>query len=158
MSASYSMPASFALAADVPRVARWLDEQRGDLVMIGRRHLRSNNSWLHNVRSLAKGPDRARLMIHPLDAARLSLVNGGSARVASRAGEVTVPVEITDEVMPGVVSLPHGFGHQAAATTLRVAGALPGVSANTLTDEQHVEPVIGTSILNGVPVTVEKFG
>jgi anaerobic selenocysteine-containing dehydrogenase len=143
-----------ALAADIPRVSRWLDAQRGDLVMIGRRHLRSNNSWLHNVRSLAKGPDRARLMIHPLDAARLSLVNGGSARIESRAGEVTVHVEITDEVMPGVVSLPHGFGHQAAAGTLRVAGALAGVSANTLTDEMHVEPVIGTSILNGVPVKV----
>jgi anaerobic selenocysteine-containing dehydrogenase len=147
-----------ALARDVPRVAKWIDEQRGDLVMIGRRHLRSNNSWLHNVRSLAKGPDRARLMIHPLDAARLSLANGVAARVESRVGEVTVPVEITDEVMPGVVSLPHGFGHQAAASTLRVAGALPGVSANALTDEQNVEPIIGTSILNGVPVTVTPAG
>jgi len=143
-----------ALAGDIPRVSKWLDDQRGELVMIGRRHVRSNNSWLHNVRSLAKGPDRARLMIHPLDATRLSLTNGAAVHIKSRAGEATIHIEITDEVMPGVVSLPHGFGHQAASSTLRVAGALPGVSANTLTDEMHVEPVIGTSILNGVPVKV----
>jgi anaerobic selenocysteine-containing dehydrogenase len=143
------------LVTDVPRVRKWIDERKdGALVLIGRRHVRSNNSWLHNVRSLAKGPDRARLMIHPSDAARLSLANGSLARVATRTGEATVHVEITDEVMPGVVSLPHGFGHQSAATTLRVAGALPGVSANVLTDEQNIEPIIGTSILNGVPVTI----
>lgn len=142
------------LVRDVPRVREWVDERKDALVLIGRRHLRSNNSWLHNVRSLAKGPDRARLMIHPSDAQRLSLSNGSLARVATRTGDVTVHVEITDEVMPGVVSLPHGFGHQSAADTLRVAGALPGVSANALTDEERVEPIIGTSILNGVPVKV----
>jgi anaerobic selenocysteine-containing dehydrogenase len=142
------------LVSDMPRVRKWVDERKDSLVLIGRRHVRSNNSWLHNVRSLAKGPDRARLMIHPSDAARLSLSNGGLARVSTRTGEATVNVEITDEVMPGVVSLPHGFGHQAAASTLRVAGALPGVSANVLTDEQNIEPIIGTSILNGVPVKV----
>jgi anaerobic selenocysteine-containing dehydrogenase len=146
-----------ALAADIPRVSRWVDGfgRKNAMVLIGRRHLRSNNSWMHNVRSLAKGPDRARLMIHPLDAARLSLEEGSAARIKSRAGEATVLVTVTDEIMPGVVSLPHGFGHQAASETLRVAGALPGASANVLTDEQFVEPVIGTSILNGVPVSIE---
>ena len=144
------------LVADVPRVARWVDAQAGarDLLLIGRRHMRSNNSWMHNVRSLAKGPDRARLFVHPDDAARLGLEDGGRARIASRAGEAVVLVTITADVMPGVVSLPHGFGQSVASDTLRVAGALPGTSANVLTDEAHVEPVIGTSILNGVPVTL----
>ena len=148
-----------ALAADVPRVAKWVDAHRdgnGAVVMIGRRHLRSNNSWMHNVRSLAKGPDRARLMVHPTDASRLSLVDGKRARIKSRVGEVSVVVAVTDEVMPGVVSLPHGFGHQAAGTTLRIAGGLAGTSANVLTDEELIEPIIGTSILNGVPVTIER--
>jgi anaerobic selenocysteine-containing dehydrogenase len=147
------------LVADVPRVAAWVDAnaaKRGSLVLIGRRHLRSNNSWLHNVRSLAKGPDRSRLMVHPEDAARLGLEEGCTARVKSRSGEATVLVTITDDVMPGVVSLPHGFGQKAAASTLRVAGALPGVSANALTDDQRVEPIIGTSILNGVDVVIER--
>jgi anaerobic selenocysteine-containing dehydrogenase len=146
------------LAADVPRVARWVDEHAREsdgLVLIGRRHVRSNNSWLHNLGALAKGPDRARMLVHPTDAARLSLADGGRARVRSRAGEATVTVTVTDDVMPGVVSLPHGFGQSAAAATLRVAGALPGPSANALTDEKRVEPVLGTSILNGVPVTIE---
>lgn len=92
------------------------------------------------------------------DAAAHGLTDGAPARIRSRAGEVVTLVTITDEVMAGVVSLPHGFGHQPAAATLRIAGALPGVSANTLTDEQAVEPVIGTWILNGVPVTLEPCG
>ena len=148
------------LAADVPRVAAWVDARaRGDagLVMIGRRHLRSNNSWFHNLRAMAKGPDRARLLIHPTDAARLSLADGCRVRVKSRVGEAAATVTVTDDVMPGVVSLPHGFGQSTARETLRVAGALSGPSANVLTDEQHVEPIIGTSILNGVPVTIERM-
>jgi anaerobic selenocysteine-containing dehydrogenase len=148
------------LVLDVPRVSEWVDAhagKNGGLVLIGRRHLRSNNSWLHNLRALAKGPDRARLMVHPSDAARLSLRDGGRARIRSRAGEASVRVTVTDDVMPGVVSLPHGFGQSAVAGTLRVAGALPGASANALTDEELVEPVIGTSILNGVPVTIEAM-
>lgn len=148
------------LVADVPRVRAWVEAhsaQNGGFVMIGRRHLRSNNSWFHNLKSMAKGPDRARLLVHPDDAARLALADGGRARVKSRAGEAAVLVTVTDDIMPGVVSLPHGFGQSSASATLRVAGALPGVSANVLTDEQRVEPVIGTSILNGVPVTIEPM-
>jgi anaerobic selenocysteine-containing dehydrogenase len=131
-----------ALVADVPRVEAWVD-RRGDdaeLLLIGRRHLRSNNSWMNGLPSLAKGPDRARLLVHPADAARIGVVDGARARVRSRTGCVSVVVHVTDEVMPGVVSLPHGFGR---------------CSANELTDEQRVEPVVGTSILNGVPVVVE---
>src|SRR5262249_25679515 len=106
---------------------------------------------------LAKGPDRARLVVHPSDAARLSIVDGGDVRVRSRVGEVTVRATISDEVMPGVVSLPHGFGHASAKETLKIAGALAGTNANALTDEALVEPVLGTSILNGVPVSVSKL-
>jgi anaerobic selenocysteine-containing dehydrogenase len=144
------------LAADVARVKRWVDEGRSGLVLIGRRHLRSNNSWLHNVRSLAKGPDRAQLMMSPADAGRLGLESGARVRIKSRAGEVTTILSVTDDLMPGVVSLPHGFGHQSAKDTLRTAGALAGPSMNDVTDDERVEPVIGTSILNGIPVTVEQ--
>jgi anaerobic selenocysteine-containing dehydrogenase len=143
------------LVADVPRLEAWIDARTAaPLVMIGRRHLRSNNSWMHNARSLVKGPDRAQLLMHPDDAARLGLANGARVRVKSRTGAIVAPLAITDDVMPGVVSLPHGFGHAAAATTLRVAGTLAGPSANAITDEQLVEPVLGTSILNGIPVEV----
>ena len=144
--------------ADLPRLAAWVDAARNaDLVMIGRRDLRSNNSWMHNLRALAKGADRATLLVHPDDASRLGLVHGGRARVRSRAGELIAPVVITTDVMPGVVSFPHGFGHQSAQSTLAIAGALAGANANAVTDERFVEPIIGTSILNGVPVSVEPI-
>ncbi len=141
--------------ADLPRLSAWVDGARSPTpVLIGRRHLRSNNSWMHNLPALAKGPDRATLMIHPLDAQSLGIVDGQRVRVRSRVGEVTAPVFVTDEVMPGVVSLPHGFGH-AGITTLRVAHGVAGANANALTDTAAIEPIIGTSILNGVPVTIE---
>jgi anaerobic selenocysteine-containing dehydrogenase len=144
------------LVADLPRVEAWLERAADPLVLIGRRHLRSNNSWMHNLRTLVKGPDRARAQVHPDDATRAGVGDGAIARIASRTGEIAVAIEITDDVMPGVISVPHGFGHQAAAATMRVAGGLAGASANTLTDDQLVEPVIGTSILNGVPVTLTR--
>jgi anaerobic selenocysteine-containing dehydrogenase len=132
-----------ALLADLGRLEAWVDARsaEGDLLLIGRRHLRSNNSWMNDLPSLSKGPDRATLMVHPDDATRAGLTTGCRARVRSRAGELVVPVVVTDEVMPGVVSLPHGFAR---------------ASANALTDETRVEPVVGTSILNGVPVTIER--
>lgn len=131
-----------ALVADVPRLEAWVDERRatGDLVLVGRRHLRSNNSWMNALPSLAKGPDRARLLVHPADAARIGFADGARVTVRSRTGRVEAVAHVSDEVMPGVVSLPHGFAR---------------CSANALTDERLVEPVIGTSILNGVPVVVE---
>ncbi|HVV84744.1 MAG TPA: molybdopterin-dependent oxidoreductase [Kofleriaceae bacterium] len=143
------------LVAGVAQVDAWLARPPAPLVLIGRRHLRSNNSWMHNLPSCAKGPDRSRAQLHPDDAARAGVADGEVARLASRTGAVEVAVEVTADVMPGVVSLPHGFGHQPAAGTLRRAGALPGVNANALTDPMLVEPLLGTSILNGVPITVE---
>jgi anaerobic selenocysteine-containing dehydrogenase len=145
------------LVDDVGRVDRWLEEHgaaNGGLLLIGRRHLRSNNSWMHNAPSLVKGPDRAALLMSPHDATRLGLAEGGSVRVKSRAGEVTARLSITETMMPGVVSLPHGFGHASAADTMRVAGALAGPNVNALTDEAVVEPLTGTAVLNGVPVVV----
>jgi anaerobic selenocysteine-containing dehydrogenase len=143
------------LVADLPRLERWMEAPPSGLVLIGRRHLRSNNSWMHNARSLVKGPDRAQLLMHPDDAGRLGLTEGAAVRIRSRAGEACATLAITSEIRPGVVSLPHGFGHTSAAATLRVAGTLAGPSANRLTDELWVEPLVGTSILNGVPITVQ---
>jgi anaerobic selenocysteine-containing dehydrogenase len=148
------------LAADVARVDRWIEAQSGaqpSLVLIGRRHLRSNNSWMHNLPSLVKGPGRARLQINPADAAARGLTDGTRVRVQSRTGSIEAELELTDTLMPGVVSLPHGFGH-AATPTLRVAATLSGPNLNALTDEHSVEPLAGTSILNGLPITISEAG
>ncbi len=146
------------LMADVPRLDAWIEEMRAretPLVLIGRRHLRTNNSWMHNVRSLVKGPDRATLLVHVEDARRLKLAAGQLVKVTSRVGSVTAPVTPTEDIMPGVVSLPHGYGHASAKDTMKISGATPGPNVNALTDDMLVEPVLGTAILNGVPVTVE---
>jgi anaerobic selenocysteine-containing dehydrogenase len=124
------------------------------LVLIGRRHLRSNNSWMHNSRMLVKGPPRCTLMMHPEDARGLSISAGVSVRVQSRVGAITVPVEITDEVMPGVVSLPHGFGHHRPGTRMRTAEAHAGVSANDISDEMLLDRLTGNAAFSGTPVTV----
>lgn len=140
--------------ADMLRLAAWLETPPPPLSLIGRRHVRSNNSWMHNLRSLAKGTDRSQVHVHPDDAARCRVENGDQVTVASRVGSVSVRAVVTADMMPGVVSMPHGFGHQDAADGLHIAGALPGASANALTDDARVEPIIGTSILNGVPITL----
>jgi anaerobic selenocysteine-containing dehydrogenase len=124
----------------------------GDVLLIGRRELRTNNSWMHNVPALVSGRERCVLYVHPHDAARVGLRDSQPALLESRVHRGTVPVRVTDEVMPGVVSLPHGWGHAASAAWQSVAGAHPGVSANDFTDDQYVESVVGQSILNGVPV------
>jgi anaerobic selenocysteine-containing dehydrogenase len=143
------------LLGDVPRLERWLDDHpNGSLVLIGRRHLRTNNSWMHNCRSLAKGPNRATVLLHPSDAERLGIATGALVRVESRVGAVTARAERSVDIMPGVISLPHGYGHASARATLRVAGALDGPNINALTDQALVEPLTGTAVLNGVPVTV----
>jgi anaerobic selenocysteine-containing dehydrogenase len=146
-----------ALTADVPRVDAWVDEEeRAPLSLIGRRHVSSNNSWMHNLPPLVRGRDRATLWMAPADAALRGLEDGAEVKVRSRAGEVTARLTVTADIMPGVVSLPHGYGHGAAAASLRVAGKLTGPNVNAITDELLVEPVTGTAILNGVPVTVER--
>jgi anaerobic selenocysteine-containing dehydrogenase len=125
-----------------------------ELVLIGRRHLRSNNSWMHNCKSLVKGPDRSALLMHPSDADKRGLSDGESVMVKSRVGCVTARLERSDAVMPGVVSLPHGFGHEDVKEHLKVAGATPGPNINVLTDDERLDPLTGTAALSGVPVTV----
>jgi anaerobic selenocysteine-containing dehydrogenase len=144
------------LVSDVPRLRAALDERRGGngLVLIGRRHLRSNNSWMHNLRPLAKGRDRCTLLVNPADAERFGLADGGRARVRSRVGELIAPVAVSDEMMPGVVSLPHGFGHDAAGAQLAVAAEFAGVNVNLLNDETRIDVLSGNAVLNGTPVEV----
>lgn len=143
--------------ADLRRVGAEIDRLAEGLVLIGRRHIRSNNSWMHNCPSLVKGPDRSALFVHPADAEARGMKDGSEARVRSRVGEVTARVRVTDEMMPGVVSLPHGYGHVAAKDTLHVAGALAGANMNALTDDAIVEPLTGSAVLTGVAVCVEAF-
>ncbi len=128
----------------------------GELLLIGRRDLRSNNSWMHNVPALVSGRERCVLYVHPDDAQRAGLRDSEPAMVESRVHRGDVPVRVTDEVMPGVVSLPHGWGHAASAGWQSVAGQHAGVSANDFTDDQDVESVVGQSILNGVPVRLSR--
>ena len=141
---------------DLPRLAARLERgvDEGALVMVGRRHIRSNNSWLHNSERLVKGDPRCTLLVHPADAAARGLADGALATLTSAAGAVEVPVEVTDSVMPGVVCLPHGFGHHRDGIRLSVAAAHAGTSANDVTDEHFVDALTGNAALNGVPVTV----
>ncbi|MCB9597938.1 MAG: molybdopterin-dependent oxidoreductase [Sandaracinaceae bacterium] len=125
-----------------------------ELVLIGRRHLRSNNSWMHNVPKLMAGKSICTLLIHPDDAAARGIADGARATVSSRVGAVEVDVEVTDAMMPGVVSLPHGFGHGRDSTRLKVANAHAGVSINDLTDETFVDELTGNAALSGVPVEI----
>ncbi|MCW5890868.1 MAG: molybdopterin-dependent oxidoreductase [bacterium] len=134
------------LETDVARPA-------GDMLrLIGRRDLRSNNSWMHNVPAMVSGRDRCVLLVHPDDARRAGVADGTDAVLESRVHAGTVRVRVSDEMLPGVVSLPHGWGHAASARWQRVAGAHPGVSANDWTDDAEVEAIVGQSVLNGVPV------
>jgi anaerobic selenocysteine-containing dehydrogenase len=129
------------------------DEQ---VLLIGRRDLRSNNSWMHNLHVLTKGKERCTLHMHPDDAARLKMVDGEIASVTSRAGSVEMAIEITDAIMPGVVSIPHGWGHSLPATRMHIATEHAGVNTNILTDEEEVDRLSGNAVLNGIPVTVQK--
>jgi len=122
--------------------------------LIGRRQLRSNNSWMHNSQRLVKGKARCTLQLHPRDLARLGLIDGHNARVRSEAGTITLPVESTDVVMPGVVSIPHGWGHGRDGIQLTVARAHPGASINDVISDRQVDTLSGVSVLNGQRVTV----
>ena len=126
----------------------------GDLVLIGRRQLKTVNSWMHNVRILTKGRTDCTLHVHPDDATRLGLLDGADAVITSRVGEVKAPVEITDEVMPGVVCLPHGWGYDEDGIEMHTAKTKPGVNANALTDDQALDLLSGNCALNGIPVAV----
>lgn len=126
----------------------------GELLMIGRRHLRSNNSWMHNSARLTKGKPRHQLLAHPDDLFARGIEDGSTVSVTSAAGSVAIEVRASDKMMPGVVSMPHGFGHQRPGVELSVAASVAGVSANDVTDPERVDAVSANAILNGVPVTV----
>jgi anaerobic selenocysteine-containing dehydrogenase len=126
------------------------------LTLIGRRDLRSGNSWLHNVNVLMKGKERCTLLIHPGDAEERGLVTGDVAVIESRVGRLSVPVEVSDEMRLGVVCLPYGWGHDAPGARLRVAEGRPGVNTNLLTDGDVLDAVSGNATLNGIPVTVTR--
>ncbi|WP_406446623.1 molybdopterin oxidoreductase family protein [Streptomyces sp. NBC_01613] len=139
---------------DLPRLRRALDELPDGLVLVGRRHLRSNNSWMHNVPALTGGTNRCTLHIHPEDAERLGVRDGAAVRVKGAGGEVTAPAEVTDGVRPGVVSLPHGWGHNRPGTRMSHAATDPGVNVNQLLDGSLLDPLSGNAVLNGVPVEI----
>jgi len=146
--------------ADVPRLAARFGGSRssGDrtLVLIGRRDLRSNNSWMHNSQRLVKGPPRCTLLIHPDDAAARGLADGQAAKVSTSRGAIELPVEVTDAIMPGVVSAPHGWGHGRAGTRLAVAATAPGASINDVLDPAATDELSGTAALSGQRVEVAR--
>ena len=144
------------IAGDVERLRAALARPDGQLMLIGRRDLRSNNSWMHNLRVLVKGNPRCTAHLHPADAARLGIASGELARVTSRVGAVELPVEVTGTVMPGVVSIPHGWGHDLPDARLRVAAVHAGANSNRLADELAPDPLPGNAVLNGLPVAVER--
>ncbi|MGW2133300.1 molybdopterin-dependent oxidoreductase [Streptomyces coelicoflavus] len=144
------------IAADLPRLRQALAEagRPAGLVLVGRRHLRSNNSWMHNIPVLTGGSNRCTLHLHPEDAARLGVRDAQPVRVKGPGGAVTAPAEVTDTVRPGVVSLPHGWGHDRPGTRQTHAAGDPGVNVNQLLDGSMLDPLSGNAVLNGVPVTL----
>ncbi|KGI70080.1 molybdopterin-dependent oxidoreductase [Mycolicibacterium rufum] len=141
-----------ALVDDTARLRAALDAPEEGFVLIGRRHLRSNNSWMHNLPALAGGTNRCTLRMHPDDAAELGVTD--TAIVKGAGGELVVPVEITEDIRRGVLSLPHGWGHDRPGTGQQLAAGQPGVNVNQLNDGSVLDPLSGTAVLNGVPVTV----
>jgi anaerobic selenocysteine-containing dehydrogenase len=111
---------------------------------------------MHNIENLVRGKARCTALMHPDDAARLGLADGATACIRSRVGVVLIPVEVTDAIMPGVVSIPHGWGHDAEGTRMQVARAHAGVNTNLLADEAQMDPLSGNAVLNGIPITIER--
>ena len=143
------------LIDDLQRPATALAQPMPELVIVGRRHVRSCNSWMHNLPTLAKGPFRCTALVNPADAQRYGLQDGGKARIASGGRAIEAQVEISDEVMPGVVSLPHGWGHDAPGTQMAVAAERPGANLNAVLDERLRDPLSGNAVLSGVPVEMQ---
>ena len=142
------------LLGDIPRLRADIDAPVDGLVLVSRRHLRSKNSWLHNVRILVKGKERCTLMINPTDAARLGVSDGSTARISSTAGSLLVQAEVTDEMLSGIVSLPHGWGHDKTGTRLSIAREHAGVNNNLLAPGEFVDTLSGNAAVNGIPVEV----
>ena len=147
--------AADTLITELDRLDRVLEEAEPEgLLLIGRRHLRSNNSWMHNIKPLVAGRNRCTLQMHPDDAAKHRVEAGGVVEISSRVGRIQAPVELNADLMPGVVSLPHGWGHGQAGSRLGVAAAHQGVNSNRLTDGLPLDPLSGNAVLNGIPVEV----
>ena len=144
------------LVADVGRLRDSVGRGSDGFMLIGRRHLRSNNSWMHNVPALSGGTNRCTLQIHPDDAAELGLTD--TAVIKGPGGELLAPVEVTDAIRRGVVSLPHGWGHDRGGTGQELAASQPGVNVNQLNDGNHLDPLSGTAVLNGIPVDIAATG
>ncbi len=142
------------IVCDIDRLRTRVERRPEGLLLTSRRHVRSNNSWMHNVQVLVKGKDRCTLLIHPDDAARAGVTDGSLARVSSEAGALEVPVEVSDEMMPGVVSLPHGWGHDKAGTRMATAREHAGVNNNLLAPGTFVDAISGNAAVNGIPVEV----
>jgi anaerobic selenocysteine-containing dehydrogenase len=143
------------LLADIQRAMADVSRPVDDMVIVGRRHVRSNNSWMHNLPLLAKGPNRCTALMHPADAQRLGLNDGGQARIRGRTGQIIeAQVQVSDEMMPGVISVPHGWGHDLPQTRLSVAAERPGANLNAVLDDRLLDPLSGNAVLGGVPVEV----
>ncbi|MFL0283876.1 molybdopterin-dependent oxidoreductase [Mycobacterium sp. SMC-18] len=144
------------IVADVARLREALSRSAGGFLLIGRRHLRSNNSWMHNLPALSGGSNRCTLQIHPDDAADLGLTD--VAIIKGPGGELLAPIEVTDVMRRGVVSLPHGWGHNRGGTGQQLASSHPGVNVNQLNDGTHLDRLSGTAVLNGIPVEIAAAG
>ena len=144
--------------ADLERVQEVMqDYDDKQILLIGRRHVRSNNSWLHNSYRLVKGKPRCTLMLHPETAKQYGIEDGQNVKVTSRVGSVTIVAEVTDELMPNVVSIPHGWGHGRKGVKQKIAQAHAGVSVNDLTDDTLIDQLSGNAAVNGVPVQLEAI-
>lgn len=141
-----------ALLQDLQRAARAITLPVPAMVIVGRRDVRSNNSWMHNLPVLAKGPMRCTALVHPDDAKRLGLMDGALARISNQGRSIEAQVQVSEEMMPGVVSLPHGWGHGLPGTRMALAAERPGVNLNALLDEDWRDPLSGNAVLSGVPV------
>ncbi|WP_135459013.1 molybdopterin-dependent oxidoreductase [Mycobacterium sp. DL99] len=144
------------IVADVARLRDALGRAVGGFLLIGRRHLRSNNSWMHNLPALSGGSNRCTLQIHPDDAADLGLTD--IAVIKGPGGELLAPIEVNDGMRRGVVSLPHGWGHDRGGTGQQLAASRPGANVNQLNDGAHLDPLSGTAVLNGIPVDIAPAG
>jgi anaerobic selenocysteine-containing dehydrogenase len=133
-----------------------LREDTYDMLLIGRRHLRSNNSWLHNSRRLVRGQPRCTALMHPADASTRQISAGDIIRVHSRVGTLEIVAELSEDIMPGVISIPHGWGHHRPGIKLYTAQQYAGVSMNDITDHAFIDELSGNAAVNGVPVRVES--
>jgi anaerobic selenocysteine-containing dehydrogenase len=140
---------------DMARLRESMGETPHDMVLVGRREARTLNSWSHNLPSLVSGANRCVLHIHPSDAATRRIESGSTLTVTSRVGAIEVPAHVTDSMMPGVVSLPHGYGHRGEGIRLQVAAEHAGASINDLSDPADIDPLSGNAVLSGFPVSVE---